>query len=97
MKDFRFYLEYPNQKEKRKATRKNLGNHSGNCLAVYTDKDYLLPDRKSIEAIGAVLFNENSPCCGTFVSFDYLRSSCKRISEKQAREIHPNLFNYLEQ
>lgn len=34
MKDYTFYLEYPTLKDKRKATRKELGNHSGTVLAV---------------------------------------------------------------
>lgn len=35
MKGYTFYLEYPTKKDKCKATRKDLGNHSGNVLAVY--------------------------------------------------------------
>jgi len=98
MKDFRFYLEYPNKKEKRKATRKMLGNHTGNCLAVFTNvKEHLLPDLKSIETIAAVYFHANSDCCLSSASFDYIQKKCKRISEQQAREIHPKLFSYLEQ
>ena len=36
MKGFRFFLEYPTAQDKNKATRKELGNHKGTCLAVNT-------------------------------------------------------------
>jgi hypothetical protein len=36
MKGIRFYLEYAHAKDKQRATVKNPGNHTGNCLAVYT-------------------------------------------------------------
>jgi len=36
----------------------------------------------------------NSPCATTEVAVEYLRESCKRISEKKAREIHPRLFEH---
>jgi hypothetical protein len=39
----------------------------------------------------------NSPVAGTGVSLDYLRQKCKRISEAQARTIHPVLFEWLDQ
>jgi hypothetical protein len=98
MKDFKFYLEYPDNKSKRKATRKNLGNHSGNCLAVFNDvRAHILPDYKNIEAIGAVFYTRNSDCCFTSVGFDYISERCKRISEQQAKKIHPKLFDYLNQ
>ena len=40
MNGVRFYLEYPNSAEKRKATRKRLGNHSGNVIAVLDNDNY---------------------------------------------------------
>ena len=97
MKGITFYLEFENNSNKRKATRKNLINHSGNCLAVFNGREHILPDYKSIEAIGAVFYTKNSPCCFTSASFDYLQERCKKISEKQTKEIHPELFNYLNQ
>lgn len=35
MKGIRFYLEYEDNKKKRKATRKEPGNHLGNVVAVF--------------------------------------------------------------
>ena len=100
MKNYRFYLEYNSNTQKRKATRKNLGEHTGNCIAVPLDDNkrpyYINARDLSVECYGAVFFQENSDVCGTSASSDYLREKCKRISEKQAREIHTKLFEYLE-
>jgi hypothetical protein len=38
----------------------------------------------------------NNPVCFGSYSDGYLREKCKDISEKQAREIHPNLFKVLD-
>jgi hypothetical protein len=46
------------------------------------------------EALGGVFDRDNSPVATTSVSVDYLREKCKRISEKMAREIHPELFKH---
>ncbi len=49
------------------------------------------------EAIAALFDQPNSPVAGTGVARDYLRRRCKRISEAQARTIHPALFERLDQ
>lgn len=98
MKDFTFYLEYPNKTEKRKATRKSLGLHTGNCIAVYEPtklEQYKI--NRCFECASAVMGVANSPINWGAVSPEYLTETCKKISEKQAREIHPELFNYLGQ
>ena len=97
MKGLKFYLEYPNNKNKREGTRKKLGNHSGNVIAVI-DNTYHVGGTGKInaDAIGAVFFHSNSAVVSTGVSDEYLREKCKRISEEQARKIHPKLFNYLD-
>lgn len=92
MKGFKFYLEYDDEKEKRKATRKNLGDHSGNVVAVFGEFDHVAVK----DCLGAVFFVGNSDVACSTVSYDYLRENCKRISEKQAREIHPKLFARLD-
>lgn len=103
MKGFRFYLEYPNQKERRNGTRKKPGNHSGNVVAVATRENspwtphwHWSQNGYQADAIGAVFFERNSPVCGTSVGPGYLREKCKNISEALAREIHPQLFAYLD-
>jgi hypothetical protein len=97
MKGFHFFLEYPMDQNPKKHTRKNPGPHAGNCIAVFQGREYILPDLKSVECIGAVFFCRNSACGGSSASFEYLSKYCKRISEKMAREIHPQLFTYLDQ
>ena len=96
MKGLKFYLEYPTIKDKRAATRKNVGNHSGNCIAII-ENTYRVCNGSIVEdAIGAVFFTRNSAVGLTAVSDEYKIQNCKRISEKQAREIHPALFEYLD-
>lgn len=98
MKGVRFYLEYPNEKEKEKATRKDLGNHSGNVIAVFYENNwYETFDGIFYDGLAPLLWKPNSPVCGTSIHEDFLRDKCKRISEKQAREIHPELFVILDE
>jgi len=110
MRGFNFYLEYKDEKEKKKATRKKPGNHKGTVLAVSTrfDGDFetgrwsSFPDYHrtgtgyATDAIGALFDQPDSIVMSTQVCPEYLRENCKRISEKMAREIHPKLFEYLE-
>ena len=100
MKGYRFYLEYPNKKEKRHGTRKKPGNHIGTVIAAYGNW-YLHHCNSELEhhvdCIGAVFNEANSPVCGTSAALGYIDSRCKRISEKLARQIHPRLFVYLEE
>ena len=97
MKGYKFYLEYESNKSKRQATRKNLGNHTGNCLAVFTDiKPFLSHTDWNYECFGGMYFTPNSPVAHTSCSHDYLRMNCKRISAKQAFEIHPEMKKYID-
>ena len=95
MKGYIFYLEFPTAQAKRKATRKNLTGHSGNCIAVTSNKAEQKEQwrvNKCYPALTAVQDIPNNQCCFNPVSPDYLAERCKRISEAQARDIHPNLF-----
>jgi len=49
-----------------------------------------------VECISALFGEPNSPVCGGQTTDDYLWNSCRRISEKRAREVHPRLFEYLD-
>jgi hypothetical protein len=90
MKNVTFYEEFETKQNK----RKNIS--AGNVIAVYRD-EIQSGTRAVYSAIGAVYYEPNSPVCNTGgVSFDYLRKTCKRISEKRAREIHPRLFEVLD-
>jgi hypothetical protein len=97
MKGVKFYLEYPSNADKRKATRTNLGNHEGNVIAILDNGIYISGGEPVGDGLGAVFYIPNSPVAGTGVSLAYLRERAKRISEKQAREIHPELFTRLDQ
>ena len=99
MKGYIFYLEFPTAKAKREATRKNLTGHSGNCIAVTSNKAEQLEQwrvNQCYPAFTAVQDISNNPCCFNPVNVYYLKEFCKRISEAQAREIHPNLFHRIE-
>ena len=96
MNGYKFYLEYPNNREKRNGTRKVLGNHSGTILAVVDDTVRVSNGAVMHDAISAVQDIPNSGTCFGTVSQSYLDRDCKRISEVQAREIHPVLFQRLD-
>ena len=89
MKGYRFYEEY---------TDRRKTESTGNVVAI----DVVNPKFKSaggpwcFEAVGAVFNRPNSPCATTGVAEQHLWEKCKRISGKRAREIHPELFAYLE-
>jgi hypothetical protein len=90
MKGYRFYLDYDNPKNKRK------GIDNGNCLAVVTE-GYIMNGGLMFEGFSPVFFQRNSPVNWSSVSWDYLRTCCKRIPERKAREIHPALFERLDE
>lgn len=104
MKGYRFYLEYETETKKRKATRKDPGEHMGTVIAIPLNDGNYIPWRVQrhgagtiavTDAITSVQFFPNSPVCSSSISIDYLRK-CKHIPEAMAREIHPALFSYLE-
>jgi hypothetical protein len=84
----RFYAEYDNPSSKRR------GIHNGNVVAIIPENR--IPGTDKVEAIGAVYFHPDSAVAGTSTSRAYLAKYCKRIPESLAREIHPNLFLYLD-
>jgi hypothetical protein len=85
MRDITFYREFQNR-SKTKPT--------GNVLAVI--RENRCPDG-SMEAMGALFDRANSPVVTTAASGDYLREKCKRVSEAKARQVHPALFERLDQ
>ena len=91
MKDFRFYADYGHAKGKRQ------GGDAPNCLALHTDPWYSkIQDHEIItDCIAATFSHPNSGVCTTGVSRGYLREACKRISEAEARRMHPSLFAFL--
>jgi len=93
MKGLRFYLEYPNKTEKTKATVKNPGNHSGNCIAVFIGQ--WQGNTMNIDAGAALMDTPNSPVCSTSVSYEYLQERCKRIPAGMVNAIHPELWKWV--
>jgi len=92
MKGVRFYEEYKDKAAKRKGTESE-----GNVIAVFVEHaGESLLRTGCHEAVGAVYFEPNSPVGGTQVSPGVLRDRCKRVSEAKAREVHPALFEYLD-
>lgn len=96
MKSYRFYLEYPSAKDKRRATRTNLGEHSGAVIAVYLPtkiEQYYI--NKCFECASGVYEAKNPPVCWGSVDPNYLKERCKRIPERLVKDIHPRLMEYL--
>lgn len=98
MNGVRFYLEYGSPTEKNKATRKSPGDHIGTVVAVLVENGTFPcgQGKWCYDAIGGLHARPNSPVASTSASLDYLRENCLRISEEQAREIHPRLFEWLD-
>lgn len=94
MKGYHFFLEYPSSTEAKKATRKNLGEkHQGNVLALIVPLQY--DANYHMDCVCATFFYPNSTVMYGSCSREYLKQ-CKRISEAQARKIHPELFKRLD-
>lgn len=98
MKGIRFYLEYATPADRRQATRASMGNHQGNVFAAFVENGvYSVNGVAKYEGFGAVYFRPNSPVAGTSAQLEYLSTHCLRISEQQARQIHPEMFTRLDE
>jgi hypothetical protein len=84
MKGIRFYEEFSN---KRKGISENT------VIAVLYVNGH---NSYGYDAIGGTFPGTNSPVQSGNVNPEYLRVNCKRVSETRAREIHPNLFAFLD-
>lgn len=91
MQGVRFYLEFPSPSAKKRSGKFHSG-HSGNVFAAFTE----YAQAGQCEGIGSVFADPNSPVAGTSASRGYLARECKRIPERIAREIHPRLFERLD-
>lgn len=94
MNGYRFYLEYDSPRHKRR------GEHAGNVIALLTESpvfgDILAGERYYV-CISGIFGVPNSPVCLGAVSLEKLRQECKRVSEREARRIHPKLFEHISQ
>lgn len=84
MTGVRFYHEFLNP-------RRTIS--AGTVIAVAFNN--CIPPTDELECISAVYYEPNSPVASGAVSQSFLRKWCKRISENEARQIHPRLFEYL--
>jgi hypothetical protein len=101
MKDIRFYAEYPEGVSKRRPV-----SEATNVIALLIPEDgssewYSRPngDGGSLilgECIAGVFDHADSAVAGTCVARDYLIARAKRVPERVARKIHPQLFAYLD-
>lgn len=48
------------------------------------------------DGFGAMFTKPNSVVMRSSVSIGYLKNQCKRLNEKEARTIHPELFKHLD-
>jgi hypothetical protein len=88
MKGVRFYEEFVN---------KHKTVSAGNVVAVLFANGFQRGSAYPFyDGICAPLFGSNASPSSASVSVAYLRSYCKRVSEKRAREIHPRLFVMLD-
>jgi hypothetical protein len=92
VKGIRFYAEY-------RDTGKT--QPCGTVVAIETEYHSVqnLGDRWGLvyDGYGAVFSRPNSPVATTGVALDYLRDYCKRVTESEARETHPRLFEFLDE
>ncbi len=89
MNSIRFYLEF---------TDKSKCKPGGTVVAaLMLNGSYRSSGKVCYEAIAGLFDRPNSPVAGTGVACDYLCQKCKRISQAQARTIHPALFERLDQ
>lgn len=101
MRGIRFYAEYPEGTSKRQPVLA-----ATNVVALLIPEDgssewYSQPngDGGSMvlgECLSGVYDYPNSPVAGTAVAREYLEKRCKRVSERVARRIHPELFKRLD-
>ena len=93
MKGVRFYLDHASAHDKRN------GNGNGNVTAILASNGtyQAYPSNEACyDGIGAIFNTPNSDVASTGVSVQWLRDNGKRISETEARAIHPRLFQYLD-
>jgi hypothetical protein len=92
MKGVRFYLEFRNQ------VAKIYGKNHLGCVVAMRTSQWLAPINGNawFTAVGGEGTAPNGEVTETTRSQYYLEIYCKRISEARAREIHPCLFEYLD-
>lgn len=90
MGQLKYYLTYPDRKSLEFA-RNDLGNHSGNVIAVYAGP---IAGQQGLSMFAWVPTGgkANAEVVRGRISLLYLIEYCRAINEAEARAIHPNLF-----
>ena len=94
MKGYRFYEELENKGRKAEQSK-------GTIVAVLWENYQVELDGYNeyyaqYDAVAGILDEPNSEAGSVVVPDRWLRENCKRVSERRAREIHPQLFAYLD-
>lgn len=112
MKGYWFYIDYGDAATKRKVRGhggmkrgRALGtpDAGGNCIALFTEKrgQSWCPEYDHVShgygGLAATFFHVNSDTSVTSVGPEYLRTSCARISEAEARRVHPVLMQRIDE
>lgn len=95
MKGIRFYQEFAN-KSKTKPTGNVIAALAGRVTGAAGNGIFFSGGVACYEAVAGLFDDPNSPVASTAVAVDVLREKCKRVSEAKARQVHPNLFEYLD-
>lgn len=104
MKGYRFYAAYSSKLHRRMDTTprhvRKVGptpNPAANAIAVFLDDDGReLFNGESYDCFAGIFDHPDSDVATSGVSPEYLRERCRRISEQEARRIHPRLFQRLD-
>ena len=94
MKNVRFYEELEHKHRKGERSK-------GTVVAVFPDTGRIERNGDGtlhyvLDAVGGVFDQPNSPVASTAVDRSYLEQETRRIPERQAREVHPELFRFLD-
>lgn len=95
MNGIRFYQEFAN-KSKTKPTGNIIAALAGRITGAAGNGVFFSGGAACYEAVAGLFDAPNSPVASTAVAIDLLREKCKRVSETKARQVHPNLFEYLD-
>lgn len=89
MKGVRFYQDENGCGIKFRGWKKSFPNGFNGLLVLHENR---CPDG-SMEACGALQFGAGDGVyCSTSVAHKYLEENCRRIGEKEAKELFPNMF-----
>lgn len=95
MKGVRFYQEFAN-KSRTKPTGNVIAAFAGQITGAAGNGIFFSGGVACYEALAGLYDSPNSPVASTAVAVDVLREKCKRIPEAKARQIHPALFERLD-